>query len=564
MPKQKMASHARTIAKSPRSIGSSDPASKSEERNVQILHGVTPDCVFAEPEQLLSHLAALLANTGRVFRRNGSVVFESRIDGVRRLKNLTTDGQVMTNAGELLGNLVRCEYDKRGELMHVSPPNLLVKKLVNHEPALETLPVINAYAQRPVFDSEFRFLIPGWHPESGTLVHGPAVQAIVPEPGTRESGALGQRLPPRLRELLDWFPFKSDADRVNAVGAMLTGMLGNHFVTVGKPLFVIDGNKPSVGKSLLANLIAILLDGEPAKPIGHTPNEDEYGKRICATLRRGCTVIVIDNVKTRPGSIVESAVLEACTTAPQISQRILGQSRNHEQPNDVLFVMTMNQTKLGPDLTERHCPIRLHSESDAKKRPPAPNLIEFANTHRLELLGELAGMILRWVDDGKPQGTQEHRLSNWARTIGGILDVNGLRGFLSNLDEATREFNPEFAQLTALIETVDRLPGEVSQRLLIANDIEQSRASGMTAGELNDLLQQEGSIPDNMAKRPNRQSAVTVLGTFLSDRVGKEVSAVIGGKTVQATLERTKLRANATGYYFKVRPAVLKTSVPDR
>ena len=52
------------------------------------------------------------------------------------------------------------------------------------------------------------------------------------------------RLPEHLRILLRGFCFKDEASLAHAVGALLTGLLVNHFQVCGKPMFLIDGNQP--------------------------------------------------------------------------------------------------------------------------------------------------------------------------------------------------------------------------------------------------------------------------------------------------------------------------------
>ena len=49
-------------------------------------------------------------------------------------------------------------------------------------------------------------------------------------------------MPPYLRRLVQGFCWASDADLVNALGVLLTGLLGNHFVDDPKPLVILDGN----------------------------------------------------------------------------------------------------------------------------------------------------------------------------------------------------------------------------------------------------------------------------------------------------------------------------------
>ena len=74
------------------------------------------------------------------------------------------------------------------------------------------------------------------------------------------------RLPPRLRGLLGEFSWRSEADLVNAVALLLTGLLINHFIDDPHPVAIVDGNQPGVGKTLLIQAIGRVLDGaEPTR-----------------------------------------------------------------------------------------------------------------------------------------------------------------------------------------------------------------------------------------------------------------------------------------------------------
>ena len=244
---------------------------------------------------------------------------------------------------------------------------------------------------------------------------------------------------------------------------MLTGLLVNLFVRTGKPIFLIDGTQPNLGKTLLATVIGIVLDGTVPALIKFTPNDDELAKCLCAQLRELTqSVIIVDNAKATGGGIVNSPVLEANSTAPVLSFRILGHSVNHRRPNDQLWTMTMNDTKASPDLVSRGVPIRFLYEGKTEGRvfdgrePSA-----YALEHRDELLAELAGMVVRWTEAGRPRGRQSHRCTRWAEVVGGILEANGLPEFLANRDEAAAEFNVALDELALLAEAVVRGKGPV-------------------------------------------------------------------------------------------------------
>jgi hypothetical protein len=135
--------------------------------------------------------------------------------------------------------------------------------------------------------------------------------------------------------------------------------------------------------------------------------------------------------------------------------RILGHSVNFSQPNDLLWMLTMNQTQASPDLVSRGLPIKFRYEGNPRQREfggPFPTI--FALQHRADILAELAGMVELWKQRGRPLSLHRHRCASWAQIIGGILETAGFPEFLGTLDAAAADFNVELSDLAALAEWV--------------------------------------------------------------------------------------------------------------
>src|SRR5262249_22962139 len=76
--------------------------------------------------------------------------------------------------------------------------------------------------------------------------------------------------------------------------------------------------------------------------------------------------------------------------------------------------------------------------------------VEYAREHRAALLGELAGMVDHWCEQGRPRSHQGHRCVTWAAIIGGILEATGFASFLGNFTEAETAFNSDLDEFAAL------------------------------------------------------------------------------------------------------------------
>jgi hypothetical protein len=415
-------------------------------------------------ENILAQAQQVLVKSQRVFRYGCSIVIATGMGGEGSLIPLTNGSHVEPSAASHLANLFLCKHPRRdGQPNQFLPPWRFVATLLTREPTIASLPLIRLYARRPVFDKDHRFHGPGWHGDPGILVHSFDVEPVLLGEVNVHRRAI-DRLPPHLRQLLGGFCFREDADVANTLAVLLTGILINHFVVSGKPIVLLDGNQPGLGKTLLIRTIGMVLDGEDPKLIHYTPDDEELQKRICATLRSGRqSQVVIDNAKVKAEGALNSPVLEANSMAPEVSLRILGKSENYIRPNDLIWSVTMNNTRASPDLVSRGLPIRQHYEGDPKKRRFRCDPIRYAREHRQEILGELVGMVVRWTQQGRPEGHQDHRLTEWSRINGGVLNVNGFPEFLTNQDDAASQFNTGLDELAALAEAAVSEGGDFIQ-----------------------------------------------------------------------------------------------------
>jgi hypothetical protein len=435
-------------------VRQAESAPRAGARELPVVHGLTFKGECLNLENVLVQAGDILVETGRVYSYGTSIVMEKPVPGEAVPGRVTLfSGKAEVGAEDNLANLFVCSEYPLGRAIQFSPQRGFVDVLLRSEPFVDRLPRIRQYARAPVFDSEFKLRGPGWHPDTGILVHGPQVDPAPFVLGGKDTPVL-HRLPPHLRELLRDFCFATPADLANTVAMLLTGLLVNHFVQEPKPLGILDGNQPSVGKTWLCRTIGIVLGGTDPDLILYTPDDEELAKRLCATLVAGRDrVLVFDNARTKGGAVLESAAIEKNCVAPEISLRILGKSRNLTKPNDLLWFITMNRTRANSDLVSRCLPIRLEYEGDPKDRTfLGTSPLDYARDHRLALLGELAGMVMHWVQRGRPVGNYAHRCGPWAKTIGGIMMACGFPEFLGNLAESASDFSTELDDLSALAE----------------------------------------------------------------------------------------------------------------
>ncbi len=522
----------------------------------QIVWGVTPDGSFVDGMTLdgfIAQAGQIFRNSGRIYVYGNSTVYEADGPGGRRLTTLSVQHRAEPNASYVMANLFGVAYESKQGVVQSLAPSRLISALLADESLRQHLPEIKYHSRRPTFDIDFNLCKPGSNPASGILVHAPEIVPTFHFPTYAPDARAIHRLPPRLKGLLGEFSWRSDADLVNALAMKLTGLLINHFVDDPHPGAIVDANQSEIGKTLLVQCIGrVLDDAEP--PRVSIVRDEELEKKLCAQLRSSTTsLFFLDNVRTR----IESAVIEQNMLSPVLSFRILGRSATLERPNTFLWMLTSNMTAGTPDLIRRCVPIRLFYEGDPKAREFTGDPLGYATEHRLEILGELAGMVLRWLQQGRPPGQYKHRCKRWAATVGGILDANGLgEFFLANADEAEAAMDQGLVDLTTLAEHV------VGKGLADLHCPEggDPAGKGRTPGQWAPLFAETQVLRDRLAESTTR-GRQTAIGMFLGSKVDRAVPVETAAGPRTATLRRREAVANQKVYYFELlAPPGLKAS----
>jgi len=372
------------------------------------------------------------------------------------------------------------------------------------------LPEIETFTEVPFFDEDWKPIEPGYNPQSKTYYSGPS---IAPATGTR---ALD-----RFLNTINWRSTPQDgnnADRDNYVALLVTMVLKRHY-RGKRPGALFKANRPEVGKTTLARCVGHLDSTSDPPTISFTFDDDELEKRIATHIRRA-NVIIIDNIRVA-GREVASTVLERSITDSHLSFRRLGGNETIERPNDVVFLLTMNEGQVSTDLMTRVVTAELFYEGDPRRRrSEIGDPEDYFTTHREILIAELLGMVTRWREADHPIAQIDHRFRQWAQEVGGILEVNGFADFLKNAERSAAENDPVLFGMTAL---ATRCPGEWKR----ATDWLQIAA-------------QEGVFLSIYAGGGSERGAASKLGKLLSGYVGQEFSTCDAGPDGQ----RCRLRKN--------------------
>jgi hypothetical protein len=378
---------------------------------------------------------------------------------------------------------------------------------LNQRAERDRLPMITLFTHNPVFSDDWRLVAPGFDVPTGIYFAG---QVITPSHRTEH-----------LDNLLRDFCFKTPGDRTNYLSVLVTTLMMPRFIG-SKPAVLFNGNQPGLGKSILAQIIAILRDGRNAETASYNSNDEEFEKRLGAIVRGGATTIIIDNAKSSGRNPkIESACLERSITDPILSYRLLGQSASIRAENSHIFCITANTPDVSRDLVTRSVVVNLHHEGDPQRRSFSIADPEgYAQQHRLELLGELIGMVELWKAQGMPLASTHSRFNKrgWGNIVGGILDACGEPDFLANADEAAAELDETRREFTELIGVLVDHPQAI-----------------WTAAELVELCGRHRLMSSDLGDGSPRSLSTrmgTLAGRFISERF-----EVADGRT--ATFHRT-------------------------
>ena len=367
--------------------------------------------------------------------------------------------------------------DERGQFIHVTSPDVLSAQISEHAEInvkndregnrhydalprkdalillskpyfLSALPEIRAMVDLPVYDREFNLVQTGYNAADKIFMTGETLPARA-DIGTDY-----------IDKILNGPCYADESSRVNRLGCLLAGLFPTHFMG-NKPFILWQANTPGAGKSENALCDAIIRTGKICGNISFNPNEEEFEKQIATEVSKGLQEVIIDNAKAESRAVlISSAVLERSITSEVLNFRQLGSNSSITRPNSLFFVITANSPKLSGDLLSRSIPMNLYCEGDPDKVVyPMKSPHRWAKEHRSAIWIELIGMVERWKGAGRPLATADYRFREFAQIIGGILEVNGYRGFLGNMGAAKEMFSTDYGDLLELFSAYPTLSG---------------------------------------------------------------------------------------------------------
>jgi Bifunctional DNA primase/polymerase, N-terminal len=267
---------------------------------------------------------------------------------------------------------------------------------------------------------------PGYDRASG-LYYDPGRTAF-PKIEARPSKQQAMEALAKLRAILVDFPF-NDADddqeglsEAVALAMLLTAVVRRSLPTA--PMFGIDAYEAQSGKTLLAQIAAIMAIGHKTAERPWSASEEERRKALGAALEAGDAVILFDNVVTP----LEGAAFAGAITESMFKDRRLGSNSGADQiiaPTNSLLLATGNHLTAKGDMAEgRVLETRIVPDQElAEREYQHRDLASYVMEHRPELVAAaitvLRGFLSSPLEDRPPPTGFRHR--EWGDLIAASL-----------------------------------------------------------------------------------------------------------------------------------------------
>ena len=356
--------------------------------------------------------------------------------------------------------------NKEGEEFPIHPPTWAVKETASrcNWPAVRHL---EAIVETPILRHDGSiFGEPGYDPITG-VVYEPTASIVdtIPKVPTSPTTEQISAAVATILEVVRDFPFATPAHQSAWLAAVLTPFA--RFAFRGPaPLFLIDANVRGAGKSLLCDLVGLIVSGREMARMVNTRAEDEMRKRITAIAIAGDPLVLIDNI----GDALGGPGLDAALTSSTWSDRILGKSENTvPMPLCATWYATGNNVILKSDIARRICHIRLESpEENPEERSgfAHQNIRGHVYRNRPALIAAaltiLRGYTAATADkpELKPSIPQWGSFEGWSDVVRGAIVFAGLADPGQTREQVREESDSEGQTLRAFMSAWEKLDPE--------------------------------------------------------------------------------------------------------
>lgn len=313
----------------------------------------------------------------------------------------------------------------------------------------DRLPLLTRIVHCPTFALDGILLDTAGYHTSGKVYYDPRPGLIIP-PIPDQPSAANLAVARSLidDDLLRDFPFVEAADRAHAIALFLLPFI-REMIPGPTPLHLIEAPAMGSGKTLLAEILPLASLGSHPTPMPEATTDDEWRKRLLATLLNGSTTLYIDNLSQK----LDSSALALALTARELEDRKLGQSEMLRVPVRCVWLATANNPSFSTEIARRCIRIRIDPKVDKPWERGGfrhQDLRAWTKQHQGELIWAACVMIRWGLAHGSP-GRRIGSFEDWSELLGKILLGCGISGFLDNLNAFYERADAEGAAWRSLI-----------------------------------------------------------------------------------------------------------------
>jgi hypothetical protein len=434
-----------------------------------------------------------------------------------------------TELGPLLIDHIRIPVSKDGKYHGERIPDTTLNTMLRSRLFLQNFPPVREVVTTAVALADYTPSKPGYNPADRVLYLGSAVSAIA-----------GLDAINTFLDVMDW---QSNADRTNAVAALLTVLLRFHFPG-GKPFVLVTAPKSHSGKGTVMEFVRCgAMKADLCYQDRDWPMEKDLHDQLLQ--RPEIAVVCLDNVRTDSSGrakVIRSSFLEGFVTNPEpVLSSASSRSRPIRTANRYVMLLNMNEGCLSIDLLNRALSIGLNPTGDLaerianmRKRVGCDIKHEWLPDHVAQIAAEAWGMIERWRTAGMPKDeSARHPMGPWATTVGGILLVNGFNDFLGNYSATRAAADPIRVDLGTLAFHAGPGPKRAGELAKLARTLGLART--LLAG----------------ADLHNEESCQRQMGVVLSRFLGETFNASTASHTYTYKLRKEKARWGGWSPHFR-------------
>jgi hypothetical protein len=339
---------------------------------------------------------ALLALGREIYQRGGQVVRPVLNQSLVASDDRKTESwQLIPMTRPYLVEQLSCaaqflRFDKRmNQYVIIDPPYKVAEGYLNRRGKWK-LPLLTGIVNAPFLRRNGSICEAAGYDDLSHVLFKPDSQVFPPVPQTPGKAealiALG-----KLIQLISTFPFVTPADRSVILAGILTALDRKAMPTA--PLIGLTAPTAGTGKSLLVDMTGVLATGRKVPVTSQGKDENEFEKRLGASLLAGDICISIDNCDVPLSGVLLCQVL----TQDELNIRELGFSRVIKTPMNATIFANGNNLSIVGDLTRRCLLCSLDAGVERPElRPFSIDVIKEAQTNRGELVVAALTILRAW------------------------------------------------------------------------------------------------------------------------------------------------------------------------